>query len=126
MQSEQELEGFRAELRDWLEANCPAEMRGGEPSEASICWGGKNFEFESDAQRDWMERAASKGYTVPTWPVEYGGAGLTRPHPRRGEGARQSRTRVWLGCRRWPGSQRVRNEFMRVRLSFTRCRSLRA
>lgn len=78
MQSEQELEGFRAELRDWLEANCPAEMRGGEPSEASICWGGKNFEFESDAQRVWMERAASKGYTVPTWPVEYGGAGMNR------------------------------------------------
>ena len=50
MQSEQELEGFRAELRDWLEANCPAEKRGGEPSEASICWGGKNFEFESDAR----------------------------------------------------------------------------
>jgi alkylation response protein AidB-like acyl-CoA dehydrogenase len=78
MQSEQELEVFRAELRDWLEANCPAEMRGGEPSEASICWGGKNFEFESDAQRVWMERAASKGYTVPTWPVEYGGAGMNR------------------------------------------------
>ncbi|WP_372988647.1 acyl-CoA dehydrogenase family protein [Sulfitobacter sp.] len=79
MQSNQELEGFRIELRDWLEANCPAEMRGGEASEASVCWGGKNFEFESDAQRVWMERAASKGYTVPTWPVEYGGAGLTRP-----------------------------------------------
>ncbi len=78
MQSDQELEGFRIELREWLEANCPAEMRGGEMSEASICWGGKNFEFESDAQRDWMERAASKGYTVPTWPVEYGGAGLNR------------------------------------------------
>ncbi|WP_339764253.1 acyl-CoA dehydrogenase family protein [Sulfitobacter sp.] len=78
MQSNQELEGFRVELRDWLEANCPAEMRGGEASEASICWGGKNFKFETDAQRDWMERAASKGYTVPTWPVEYGGAGLNR------------------------------------------------
>jgi alkylation response protein AidB-like acyl-CoA dehydrogenase len=78
MQSDQELEGFRVELRDWLEANCPAEMRGGEASEASICWGGKNFKFETDAQRDWMERAASKGYTVPTWPVEYGGAGLNR------------------------------------------------
>jgi len=78
MQSNQELEGFRIELRSWLEANCPAEMRGGEPSEASVCWGGKNFEFESEAQRLWMERAAAKGYTVPTWPVEYGGAGLTR------------------------------------------------
>ena len=78
MQSNQELEGFRVELRDWLEANCPAEMRGGEVSEASICWGGKNFKFETVVQRDWMERVVFKGYIVPTWPVEYGGAGLNR------------------------------------------------
>lgn len=69
---------FRAELRDWLEANCPAEMRDGLNNEKTICWGGKNWEFSSEAQRLWLERAASKGYTVPTWPVEYGGAGLSR------------------------------------------------
>lgn len=69
---------FRAELRDWLEANCPEEMRDGGMAEDAICWGGRNWTFSSDAQRVWLERAAAKGYTVPTWPKEYGGAGLSR------------------------------------------------
>ncbi len=78
MSQSRDPEAFRAELREWLEANCPAEMRDGVMNEHTICWGGKNWEFSSDAQRVWLERAASKGYTVPTWPVEYGGAGMNR------------------------------------------------
>ncbi|TMV08570.1 acyl-CoA dehydrogenase [Ruegeria sediminis] len=73
-----EPEAFRGELRAWLEDNCPDEMRDGRNDEASICWGGKNWKFASDAQRTWLERCVTKGYTVPTWPVEYGGAGLNR------------------------------------------------
>lgn len=73
-------EQFRAELRDWLEQNCPPEMRDGQNTEDSICWGGKNWTFESDAQRIWLERMAAKGLTVPTWPKAYGGAGLDREH----------------------------------------------
>lgn len=69
---------FRAELRAWLEANCPQEMRDGLMSEEGICWGGKDWVFTSEAQKVWLDRCASKGYTVPTWPVEYGGAGLSR------------------------------------------------
>ena len=69
---------FRAELRTWLEENCPSEMRDGNNTEDGICWGGKQWAFSSPAQKLWMERAAAKGYTVPRWPVEYGGAGLTR------------------------------------------------
>ena len=71
-------EEFRAELRIWLEANCPAEMRDGAMTEEDICWGGKDWVFTSEAQKLWLERCAAKGYTVPTWPVEYGGAGLSR------------------------------------------------
>ena len=71
-------EDFRATLRLWLEENCPEEMRDGVNTEETICWGGKDWEFSSPAQKLWLERAASKGYTVPRWPVEYGGAGLTR------------------------------------------------
>lgn len=78
MAASEDLEAFRAELRGWLEENCPQEMRDGVMNEKTICWGGKNWEFASDAQRVWLERAAAKGYTVPTWPVEYGGAGLNR------------------------------------------------
>lgn len=72
------LEAFRAELRDWLEQNCPQEMRDGKNSVEDFCWGGRNWQFSSDAQRNWLQRAASKGYTVPTWPKAYGGAGLNR------------------------------------------------
>ena len=71
---------FREELRGWLEANCPAEMRNGAGAEENICWGGRNWQFASDAQRLWLERMAAKGWTVPTWPVEYGGGGLDRAH----------------------------------------------
>ena len=72
------IDAFRAELRDWLETNCPEEMRDGLMTEEGICWGGKDWKFTSDAQKVWLDRCAAKGYTVPTWPVEYGGAGLSR------------------------------------------------
>jgi len=73
-----DLDAFRADLRAWLETNCPQEMRDGGMTEEGICWGGKDWVFTSDAQRDWLNACAAKGYTVPTWPVEYGGAGLSR------------------------------------------------
>jgi len=78
MQLSSDPETFRVELRNWLEANCPEQMRDGANTEAKICWGGKDWVFSSDAQRLWLERAASMGFTVPTWPKAYGGAGLDR------------------------------------------------
>ncbi|MEM7522053.1 MAG: acyl-CoA dehydrogenase family protein [Pseudomonadota bacterium] len=72
------LEGFRTEVRGWLEENCPHEMRDAPMTDDQICWGGKDWVFSSEAQRHWLARAAAKGYTVPTWPIEYGGAGLSR------------------------------------------------
>jgi acyl-CoA dehydrogenase len=72
-----DLEAFRAEIRSWLEENCPPEMRTPAKSDADVCWGGRNFKFQSDAQKQWMERCAAKGYTVPDWPKAYGGAGLS-------------------------------------------------
>jgi acyl-CoA dehydrogenase len=70
-------ESFRAEVRAWLEANCPPEMRQPARTEEDICWGGRNCVFQSEAQKQWLERCAAKGYTVPDWPKAYGGAGLT-------------------------------------------------
>jgi alkylation response protein AidB-like acyl-CoA dehydrogenase len=78
MSDTQTTQDFRAELRTWLEANCPKEMRDSGSTEAAICWGGKDWVFSSEAQRTWLDRCVAKGYTVPTWPAEYGGAGLTR------------------------------------------------
>jgi acyl-CoA dehydrogenase len=72
-----ELAAFRTETRAWLEANCPAEMRTRIAGESEWPWGGRRFQFRSQAQRDWMQRMASRGWTVPTWPREYGGGGLT-------------------------------------------------
>lgn len=71
-----ELEEFRLETRKWLAENCPASMREPMKSEADACWGGRNFTFQSDDQRIWMERMASRGWTTPTWPKDYGGGGL--------------------------------------------------
>jgi len=67
---------FRLEVRKWLEANCPVEMRQPIASDDDICWGGRRFRFRSEAQRLWMERMVERGWTVPTWPKAYGGAGL--------------------------------------------------
>jgi len=73
-----DLETFRAETRAWLEANCPEEMRQPVKGEADICWGGKQFKFQSEAQKVWLDRMAEKGWTVPEWPVDCGGAGLSK------------------------------------------------
>ncbi|MEO1310766.1 MAG: acyl-CoA dehydrogenase family protein [Pseudomonadota bacterium] len=73
-----DLDTFRAEIRAWLEANCPDEMRTPIEGEADICWGGRNWEFASEAQKVWLERMAAKGWTVPEWPAEYGGGGLSK------------------------------------------------
>lgn len=73
-----ELDSFRLEVREWLEANCPESMRTPAKGEQDICWGGRKFVFQSDDQRLWLERMAEKGWTVPTWPKEYGGGGLTK------------------------------------------------
>lgn len=66
------IESFRQETREWLAANCPPGARG----PGQIPWGAKRVPLEDDA-RLWLERMASRGWTVPTWPREYGGAELT-------------------------------------------------
>ena len=68
---------FRAETRAWLEANCPAEMRTPMRGEKDLCWGGRHFQFQSEAQKQWLEVMAARGWTVPDWPKEYGGGGLS-------------------------------------------------
>ncbi len=71
-----DLETFRAETRSWLEANCPPEMRQPVQGEDDVYWGGRRATFKNDAQKAWLEACVAKGYTVPAWPKEYGGAGL--------------------------------------------------
>lgn len=73
-----ELQAFRAETRAWLEANCPAEMRTAPSGDDDMCWGGRKWTFASDAQKQWLERMAARGWTVPEWPKAYGGGGLSK------------------------------------------------
>ena len=66
------LDDFQQETRDWLEANCPAGAREAGP----VPWGSTKIELD-DASKKWLERMASRGWTVPSWPKEYGGAELS-------------------------------------------------
>jgi acyl-CoA dehydrogenase len=72
-----DLETFRAETRAWLEANCPAEMRTPIARDADVCWGGRNAKL-SQAQRQWLDAMGARGWTVPEWPKDYGGGGLSK------------------------------------------------
>lgn len=73
-----DLETFRQETRAWLEENCPQSMRSPFRSEKDACWGGRNFQYQSEDQRLWLERMGERGWTAPEWPTEYGGGGLSR------------------------------------------------
>jgi alkylation response protein AidB-like acyl-CoA dehydrogenase len=78
-----DLEAFRREVRVWLEANYPAELRDPKArTDPEATWGGRAFEGSSDPQIVWMNRMAAQGWTTPTWPKEYGGGGLTPPQAR--------------------------------------------
>jgi len=82
MDSDRALETFRREVRTWLEANCPPEMRQPVVDESDICWGGRHAQFKNEAQRVWLQRMAERGWTVPEWPKEYGGGGLSKDEAR--------------------------------------------
>ena len=72
-----DLDTFRLETRAWLAENCPPEMRLPLKSEKDVCWGGRNFQPSSPAQKDWLDRLGARGWTVPDWPKAYGGGGLS-------------------------------------------------
>ena len=72
----QELEQFRGEVRQWLQANCPASQR--QPiTAAEQFWGGRRGSFPSEDARLWYQRMRDKGWIAPEWPQEFGGGGLT-------------------------------------------------
>jgi acyl-CoA dehydrogenase len=72
-----ELDAFRVETRAWLEANCPLSMRTRMLEGEEVNGGNKRLSTNPDAHQ-WLLAMAEKGWTVPTWPVEFGGAGLSK------------------------------------------------
>ena len=69
------LDAFREEARQWLEANCPASMRTRMVPGEEVNGGRKRASTNPDAYV-WLKRMAERGWTAPTWPKAYGGAGL--------------------------------------------------
>lgn len=69
------LEAFREEARSWLEENCPPSIRTPMPAD-EYPGGGRRANFKNPETKIWLDRMAEKGWVVPTWPKEYGGAGL--------------------------------------------------
>jgi alkylation response protein AidB-like acyl-CoA dehydrogenase len=69
------VSALRAEVRSWVDQNFPISLRSA----------AKQEEFyqsipvypEGDEWKLWKERIIAKGWGVPGWPVEYGGAGVT-------------------------------------------------
>jgi alkylation response protein AidB-like acyl-CoA dehydrogenase len=76
------LESFRAEVKEWLEENCPPSMRTGAKVDASSAtdevWGGRNAVYKNPESKLWLDRMGAKGWTMPTVAKEYGGGGLSK------------------------------------------------
>ncbi|MBM4244522.1 MAG: acyl-CoA dehydrogenase [Deltaproteobacteria bacterium] len=76
-----DLDTFRREARAWLEANAPKIAYEPVPSTDDLCWGGRKVAYEPGVKQ-WLDVMASRGWTAPTWPAEYGGGGLDRDEAR--------------------------------------------
>ena len=70
-----EREAFRRETREWLEANVPPALRGKVGDREAWPGGGRKAVYKYPESRQWMERAAERGWTAPSWPRQYGGGG---------------------------------------------------
>ena len=60
-------EAFRQEVHDFIEKECPPELRGGNV----------NFFQQVGPLVQWRNKLAKKNWVAPAWPKEYGGAGMT-------------------------------------------------
>ncbi len=73
-----DLDTFRTETRAWLAQNCPPEMREPLRTEKDVCWGGRRYDPAANPpQARWLRVMAERGWTVPDWPTDYGGGGLS-------------------------------------------------
>src|SRR5580693_1330608 len=66
-------EAFRAEARDWLEANFPKSLSGRAAAMMARMDGGV---FDDDMLA-WKQAMGARGWGTPAWPARYGGGGLT-------------------------------------------------
>src|SRR3990170_2079311 len=62
-----EEEVFRKDVHDFIDNECPKELRGGDVS----------FFEQAGHLFVWRKKVADKGWVAPAWPKEYGGAGMS-------------------------------------------------
>ena len=74
-----DLDAFRGEARDWLEANYPQSLREDPEAGTRMIMGGVKPTGDFLV---WKQRMAEKGWDTPTWPKKYGAGGLTGPEAR--------------------------------------------
>ena len=89
-----DLVQFEKEVTAWLDANCPRSLRVPAQKPEDLVYGGQRYEFPSEDAKVWMELMVGKGWTVPTWSRQYGGAGLSNS-----EAQVLQRAMRKLGCR---------------------------
>lgn len=73
-----DLETFRTEVSTFVEANAPEALRGKLGNTDFYMWGGRKAHYPVPESRQWLEVMAERGWTVPSWPKEHGGAGLSK------------------------------------------------
>jgi len=74
-----DLEAFRADAREWLEANFPKSLAKDVAGQTAALM---SPEKPTGDLAVWKERMGAKGWGVPTWPKAYGGGGLSAPEAR--------------------------------------------
>jgi alkylation response protein AidB-like acyl-CoA dehydrogenase len=72
-----DLDAFRAEARDWLNANFPASLKG----RGALMYAEGAAPAGADVKA-WTGAMGEKGWGVPTWPKAYGGGGLSTAQAR--------------------------------------------
>jgi alkylation response protein AidB-like acyl-CoA dehydrogenase len=74
-----DLEAFRAEAKEWLEANFPKSLGKDVAAQTAAMM---SPEAPTGDQAVWKERMGAKGWGTPTWPKAYGGGGLSAAEAR--------------------------------------------
>jgi alkylation response protein AidB-like acyl-CoA dehydrogenase len=73
-----DVETFRAEARDWLEANFPKSLAKNPMAQLAKL----QAQPESPEALAWRRAMGAKGWGTPVWPKSIGGGGLSRDEAR--------------------------------------------
>ncbi|HEY7268351.1 MAG TPA: acyl-CoA dehydrogenase family protein, partial [Dehalococcoidia bacterium] len=92
-----ELEAFRAEVRAWVDANVPDDLKAPIDEELGGLYPEEDHPVERAFGMDFRRKLGAKRWLYPAFPEAYGGGGLTRGHTTiiREELARKNPPLMW-------------------------------